>query len=673
MPTLTPSATTGNGVIFTADSAFFVTAHIGRVIVSGSGRATITALGPSAGASGSPNTIVRANITAAFAGTSAIADNNWQLEVKLTPGATTGNGIVFTAQDPVFFASDIGRYIISGAGRAIIKALGPSAGASSSPNAVVRADILDAFTSVSPIPGGDWKLRLSPQTTMDVNKKEPEGAQVNLLAGADMFRSADVGKFISIYGGLIEITSITDRTHAIGEIRSVLVDADSNFDDPPISPIGAWSLRVRSWSDERGWPRAVDFHQGRLVFGGTRSQPTTWWASRSNDFNNFAIGALASDGLEYTIADKSVNIIQWLASSKNLFIGNAETEHSAKGRGVDAPIGGEEIPYVINEEGAGAMHAQPLVLQRAILFLQSYGRKLVEMAYDFNADGYVGNNLMLYSRHLGDSKLVQHSPVYAKEPHSQVYTIRHDGQMPVLTYWRKEQVSGWSRFVTDGNVESVVTIPDSIHGHDDVLLVVNRTIGGVTKRFIEAVVFPTDRSVGVGADRAWREFYTDCASEGVLDAGARIIAGLSYLEGKSVDVILNGSFVGAFTVTSGQINIGDSNVANFDMTYEVGLHYDSLGETMRPSIQGQTIDGLPRQWEPIFFRLVKSIGGRVNNRRLLYPAAPLDGKTLFSGDVRAHSLGNGEDIDGAITFDQPDPYPIQITAIFGTLHVGDMQ
>lgn len=77
--TLTPAATTGTGVNFTAGSAVFTSGMVGDVIKSGTARATITAF--------TSSTVVVCTITSAFSSTSAIASGSWSVATDNFAGA----------------------------------------------------------------------------------------------------------------------------------------------------------------------------------------------------------------------------------------------------------------------------------------------------------------------------------------------------------------------------------------------------------------------------------------------------------------------------------------------------------------------------------------------------------------------------------------------------------
>lgn len=96
--TLTPGATTGTGVTFTAGSSVFAAGDVGKQIRSGSARATITGY--------TSGTVVTATITAAFASTSAIAAGNWCLAAKTFSGLTHLEGQTVGVQADGYITDD---------------------------------------------------------------------------------------------------------------------------------------------------------------------------------------------------------------------------------------------------------------------------------------------------------------------------------------------------------------------------------------------------------------------------------------------------------------------------------------------------------------------------------------------------------------------------------------
>lgn len=577
----------------------------------------------------------------------------------LTPAATTGTGVVFTASAAVFLEGDIGRQIKFGSSLATIKAFGASALDTVSPNTHVRADILVAFPDTNPIPTGSWKLHLSPQTTLDPDIKEPIGKVVNLTAGVNAFRTADVGKFIHIYGGVVEITTRTSATVISGILRSVMGGTpDAN---PAAAPAGSWTLEEASWSATNGFPRTGEFFQGRLGQASTTQQPTTWWLSASDDFYNYAVGTEADRAIDYTIASRQVNRVEWMADNTDLFIGTAGTEQRIDGDRNGEPLGGDVVPLIDRLTAHGSAPVQPVAAHRRTIFLDRSRKKIFSLAFDLAEDGFDAVEHTAEAEHITGTGIQLGHVAFQKRPDPRLYFVREDGNLITFTFYPREKVVGFTVFDTDGLYQSVGVIPGPAKSSDEVYVIVKRTINGATKRYVE--VFEPDASEF--STRNWTSLQTDCAKLYTAFTGDTL-TGLSHLEAKTVNIIVNNSFVGQKTVVSGQV-VMDESVTN--ALVEVGLDYVSTATTMRPAIEGMMIEGFPRSWDKLWLRLYQSIGGTANGETIQYPASNLDTKTSYTGDIDVPT--QGWDTDGRVTVKQEQPYPMTLLAIFGDLSVGD--
>jgi len=162
--TLTPSSTFGNIITLTASSSIFSASSVGKMVNGNLGNAIITGY--------TNGTTVTASIGTFFASTSAIASGSWTLSpnsyvvgsdkpslysispaTTLTPSATSGYGVTFTAGSGVFSAASVGETLTSGTGTAVITAYTNST--------TVTATITSAFASTSAIASGSWTLGAS--------------------------------------------------------------------------------------------------------------------------------------------------------------------------------------------------------------------------------------------------------------------------------------------------------------------------------------------------------------------------------------------------------------------------------------------------------------------------------------------------------------------------------
>lgn len=568
---------------------------------------------------------------------------------RLTPGATTGTGIVFTADAASFLAGDAGRQIISGSGRAIITTYTSAV--------QVTVDILDDFASVAAIDPGDWFVRISPQTTLDPTIRAPVGASVTCVAGANAFRTQDVGKYILVYGGLIKITSYTSATTVVGTLLSTM--SETTAADPPAAPAGAWTLEEGSWSDAQGWPRTGEFYQGRLYQASTTNLPTAFWASASDDYDNYAYGTVADASVEYVMAARKLNRIEWLSDNDSLMIGTAGSEHRATGSGNDnALIGGDTVPLVRRVSSQGSMPVQPIVSNRQTIFADRSTRKLYSLSWDLNQDGYDSDELTLLAEHITESGVRLGPMAFQQRLDPRLFFIREDGTLVSMTFFTKEKVIGFTRYVTDGTCESVGVIPNASGGDDQVWVIAKRTINGATKRFVEMLEEDHEDLT----ERSWSSLQTDCAV--VYSGVATTTISAAHLEGETVDVIVGGEYIGTKVVSGGVVTLTEAATE-----VEVGLHYDSTATTMRPAVKGENLEGIPRSWDKLSARVHKTKGGKINGKPITYAPGTLGVNALYTGDVKV--TDKGWSTDGRVTITQDQPYPMTVLALYGTLSFGD--
>lgn len=159
--------------------------------------------------------------------------------------------------------------------------------------------------------------------------------------------------------------------------------------------------------------------------------------------------------------------------------------------------------------------------------------------------------------------------------------------------------------------------------------------------------------------------------------------GLSYLNGMTVDMVGDGAYMGTAVVSGGSVTLQTPAVM-----VEIGLHYDSEADTVRPEIKTQrgSSQGLRRRWTVLVIRLLNTLGLTIGmlrdpadpiqfldqiEFRQMGPSSSPAGQPppLFSGDVLKTQLG--ADRNGQIILKQTQPLPCTITMISGTLEVAD--
>ena len=273
------------------------------------------------------------------------------------------------------------------------------------------------------------------------------GDDVTLTASASTFASTDVGRLINFSNGYAKVRSYTSAT-------VVKIDIKDNFDNT--SAVTTWKLGA--FSDTTGHPSCVSFFEQRLVFAGTTDEPQTLYFSKSGDYENMTTGTNADDAMVYTIASNQVNAIRYLKAVRTLIVGTSGGEWTVSADGTDAAVTPSNVTIKKQSSyGSSTVDAQPA--GNATLFLQRAKRKIRELAYDFDVDGYTAPDLTILNETVTDSGI--NEMAYQQSPDSNLWCVREDGILACLTYQRSDNVVAWSRHKVGGiGQECTITVSD---------------------------------------------------------------------------------------------------------------------------------------------------------------------------------------------------------------------
>lgn len=543
--------------------------------------------------------------------------------------ATVGTGRTATAAAASFLDSDVGRDIVYGSGLATVTAY--------TSTTVVTVEVKSAFSGTA-LPSGGWSLEGSPQTTCTVNAVGPVGAAVTVTLGLAGWRAgtAEVGKYVKVNGGLVKLTSYSSSTIMNGVVQQVLTSTTAAI-------ANSWSLNSSIWGGVNGYPRAVTLHEQRLLLGGTPRYPQSLMGSRIGDVLNYELGTKDDDAFNYELSTSQIAPIQHLAQARRLMVFTSSNEMSVRG-GVEKPITPTSIQKN-DESTAGANTVRPVKVGNELLFVQRAGRKIRACGYRYDIDGFDSPDRTVFSEHITETGIVDMA--FQQEPSPMVHCVRTDGQMAVATYDIEQEVIAWGRWITDGVVESVATIPTSTS--EQAWVIVRRTINGVTRRYVEYF------------DPALK---TDCAKTLTAGSPQTVWTGLGHLEGKTVKVIADGVYAGEKTVTAGQIVLDEEA-----SSIEVGLGFTPLITLLNPEVGSQagTSQGAAISVNSVTVRVLDTVGVVINGRQKKdfrkLGANLLDRPPeMGSGDLRETTLSD-QIYRNELTLSQPDPVAFHILGV----------
>lgn len=211
---------------------------------------------------------------------------------------------------------------------------------------------------------------------------------------------------------------------------------------------GAKRIYDWSWwafSPRYGGPTSCDVYAQRLVFAGTHGQPQTLWMSKTNDIDNFQTGSDDADALSLTLSTTSQNPICWLQSKGDiLLLGTSEAEYSISSRAggifTAATVQARPQSYI------GSADTPCIQADNRVLFLQRGRKRLYEIGYDFETDGYISRDLTLMASHIGRDHGGFVRGALAKVPYTTAYIVMGDGSLALLAYNPLENIKGWHRW-----------------------------------------------------------------------------------------------------------------------------------------------------------------------------------------------------------------------------------
>jgi hypothetical protein len=492
-------------------------------------------------------------------------------------------------------------------------------------------------------------------------------SDVTGINGDAGFKTTDAGRLIHLGTGkgLAKIVTVSSTLVVVADVIETLSTTSATTD----WALGAWSITT-------GYPSCVSFYEQRLVFAGTTENPQTLYFSKSGDYENFDEnyhGTVADDdAITYTIASNQVNAIRFLSATRTLIVGTVGGEFSVSGGGTDDPVTPTNI-LIKKQSNHGAANVDAIPVGNVTLFLQRAKRKIRELAYNFDVDGYVAPDMTILAEHISETGINEMS--YQQEPNQIIWCVRQDGQLVGLTYQREQQVVAWHRHIfggafSTGNAvcETVATIPTNDKEYQT-WVIIKRTINGVTRRYVEYI----NQFDFTETDNTTFNFLDSQLS--YSGSSTTTISGLEHLEGQTVSVLANGSTHPDRTVSNGSITL-----ARASTKVKVGLPYTSILQTMRidAGAQNGTSQAKTKRIYNITVRLYESIGVEVGPNLSNMEAIPFRSSAalmdtaipVYTGDKEIEFRGNYES-DGFIFVRQTQPLPLTVLSLYPDLTTND--
>ncbi len=405
------------------------------------------------------------------------------------------------------------------------------------------------------------------------------------------------------------------------------------------------------------WPSTVAFFQQRLFWGRTRNAPNAVFGSRSgqSSYENMDTSSPLrdSDALSFAIVGQKVNAVNQLVGLGSLLTLTSDGVFSVVGGSSNVLTPTNPVPK--RQIGRGSSRLNPIVVDNVVFFRPNNGNAVRALSYTFESDGYKSDDVSIYSPHFFDGYSIK-AWAYAQEPNSLLWAVRSDGKLLCFTWEQEQQVWGWTLCETDGEVESICTITEA--GEDRLYLTVWRLVNGVRRLYIERMAAARWATVEESC-------FLDCATTYSFTEPTATLLNLSYLEGRELSALVDGSVFEGLKVTGGRVTLPVPG-----KLVTIGIPYVGLIETLPLSFaaQGSNIGKNQAVGEAIV-RVVNTRGIFAGpNDKNLFEIKPRSNEKygepndLITGDYRIDMAPVAAFETSAIV-EMPYPLPATITAI----------
>jgi hypothetical protein len=343
------------------------------------------------------------------------------------------------------------------------------------------------------------------------------------------------------------------------------------------------------------YPGAVSYFEQRRCFAGTTNKPQNIWMTKSGTETNmsYSLPIRDDDRIAFRVAAREANTIRHIVPLTQLLLLTSSAEWRVTSVNSDAIT-----PSTISvrpQSYVGSSNVQPVIINNTLIYGAARGGHVRELAYNWQASGFITGDLSLRAPHLFDTFDIV-DMAYAKAPQPMVWFVSTSGRLLGLTYVPEQQVGAWHWHDTDGVFESCTVVAEG--GEDALYCVIRRTINGNSVRYVERM--------------ASRQF-TDQADAFFVDSGATysgvpadVISGLSHLEGKTVSILADGAVHPQRVVTGGSITL-DIEAS----TVQIGLPIEADLQTLPLAVQlqdGSFGQGRFKNVNKVWLRVYRSSG-----------------------------------------------------------------
>jgi len=498
-------------------------------------------------------------------------------------------------------------------------------------------------------------------TATTITPSADTGTGITLTASAATFQAGHVGALWRVKDGVVKITGFTSTTIVTGDVQA---EADGTAGDLGTGPAATDDWAEGAWSTVRGFPTDVKIFEQSCYYMATTYEGLKVWGSVPEEYENFTPGVTASDSLTYRLGSASADRLLWMYPTTSIIIGCGSGPFTFSSVG-DARISPVNTPSVRQQNENGSNSVSPVRIGPFVYYVERNGTILGQLTYSLETNSFDTKDMTRLSDHiLGDGVVDLAIQNY---PNNILWALRSDGVLATLAREVEDNIRSWTRQVFAGTAAAVKSVSTNPNGKEDqVWFIVNRTINGSTRRYVE---FMMPHEIGDQEDLFF-------VQSGLTYDGSPVttLTNLDHLEGQSVQILADGAVHPNRTVTAGAITLDYAA-----SVVQVGLGYDSTIKTM--DLEGASFSGTSQtkvtHIGKVSLRFLDTLGCKFGDGVTMdtipfrTSSMPMNQPpTIFTGDKEVQ-FPSGHVKNKHIVIKQTQPLPLHLLGIFPRMMVAD--
>jgi len=198
----------------------------------------------------------------------------------------------------------------------------------------------------------------------------------------------------------------------------------------------------------------------------------------------------------------------------------------------------------------GGKQLKSQTMTDSVLFVDRTGKSIRNMQFNSSAETGIPEDISIFAKYLFRNGIKSWAWQY--EPYKVLWCVTQDGQLIGFTFNKEQEVTGFHSHKTDGEFESICTIPSSDGSNDELWAIVKRTIEDTDVRYMERFfnvltdipnsyfTGATDEEDNIDVYLQHNGIYVDSAVKTYNAVKFSTVSGLDHLEGETVSILGDG-------------------------------------------------------------------------------------------------------------------------------------